>query len=199
MRVDLDLQPMGPEKMLQRLEELRGQFSPAPAFSLPEAGGPSGLTGQLPDAANGFKPVTVGGGMGLSPQGASPELKAMIDKAANDNGVDPLLLDALVACESSYDPRCRSRAGAQGLTQLMPGTAREVGISNPFDPRQSLEGGAKYLARMIEKYGTLPKALAAYNAGPGAVDRHGGIPPYAETQKYVQKVLRLYELRKLNG
>lgn len=100
------------------------------------------------------------------------------------------LLDALIATESAYRPRALSRAGAAGLAQLMPGTATELGVSNRFDPWQSIEGGARYLRRMLDRFGSITLALAAYNAGPGAVARAGGIPANGETPAYVRRVLR---------
>ncbi|HVL39761.1 MAG TPA: lytic transglycosylase domain-containing protein, partial [Fimbriimonadaceae bacterium] len=104
------------------------------------------------------------------------------------------LLDALVAEESAYDPNARSRAGAMGLSQLMPGTARELGVADPFDPAQNLRGGAKYLAQMLQRFGDLRLALAAYNAGPGAVEKAGlAVPPYRETQEYVERVMKSYQ------
>ncbi|HYF24977.1 MAG TPA: lytic transglycosylase domain-containing protein [Baekduia sp.] len=115
---------------------------------------------------------------------------AEIDAAAARHGVEPALLRGLVRQESGFDPAARSSAGALGLTQLMPGTARSLGVTNPLDPRQALDGGARYLAQQLQRFGgDVSKALAAYNAGPGAVARFGGVPPYAETQQYVQKVL----------
>src|SRR5690242_18528580 len=108
MRIDGDIQPLGPERMLQRLQEFQAQMA-GPAFTLPT--GPSGLSGNLPGANGGFAPFDPkGAGVTLSADKAPPELKALIEKAANENGVDPDLLDALVATESSYDPKCRSRA-----------------------------------------------------------------------------------------
>ena len=92
--------------------------------------------------------------------------------------------------ESGFDPNARSGAGAVGLTQLMPGTAASLGVTNPLDPAQSLQGGAKYLRQQLDRFGGDEKlALAAYNAGPGAVAKFGGVPPYAETQNYVNSVL----------
>jgi soluble lytic murein transglycosylase-like protein len=115
---------------------------------------------------------------------------AEIDAAAASNGIDPALLKGLVSQESGFDPTARSAAGALGLTQLMPGTAASLGVTNPLDPVQSLQGGAKYLRQQLDRFGGDPRlALAAYNAGPGAVARYGGVPPYAETQNYVNSVM----------
>jgi soluble lytic murein transglycosylase-like protein len=112
-----------------------------------------------------------------------------INAAARSNGVEPALLAALVRQESNFNANAVSPAGARGLTQLMPGTAAELGVSDPLDPAQALDGGAKYLKQMLERFdGDERLALAAYNAGPGAVQRFGGVPPYAETQAYVEKV-----------
>lgn len=101
--------------------------------------------------------------------------------------IPPGLLGALVRAESGGQAHVRSDAGAIGLTQLMPGTAKGLGV-NPYDPRQNLEGGAKYLSQQLKRFKSIPKALAAYNAGPGAVERYGGIPPYEETQTYVKRL-----------
>ena len=114
---------------------------------------------------------------------------AEITAAAQRNGVDPALLAGLVRQESNFDPTAGYPAGARGLTQLMPGTAAALGVTDVTDPQQSLEGGAKYLKQQLDAFGgDITKALAAYNAGPGAVQRYGGVPPYAETQSYVQRV-----------
>lgn len=195
MRIDNDIQPLGQERMMQRLQELQAQVPAGPAFQLPAAG--PGLTGNLP-GPNGFAPLNPKSlGISLTADQAPPGLKMLIEKAANENGVDPNLLDALVATESSYDPNCRSRAGAMGLTQLMPENVKELGVQRPFDPEENLQGGAKQLAQLLAKYpGRLDLALAAYNAGPGAVAKYGGIPPYTETQNYVQKVTALYNARR---
>ncbi|MCW5945485.1 MAG: lytic transglycosylase domain-containing protein [Fimbriimonadales bacterium] len=123
-------------------------------------------------------------GVGLS------ELRAMADQVAGEFGLDVALFRALINAESSWNPNSVSPKGAQGLTQLMPDTARELGVIDPFDPRDNLRGGAKYLKQMIDQFGQLELALAAYNAGPGAVRRHNGIPPYIETQNYVRKIMQ---------
>lgn len=126
--------------------------------------------------------------LGPVPQGTEA-LRRLVDQAARTIGVEPALLHAVVAVESGFNPYAVSRAGAKGLTQLMDGTARALGVHDPFDPWQNLLGGARYLKGLLTRYrGDLHLALAAYNAGPGAVDRFGGIPPYQETQRYVAKV-----------
>jgi soluble lytic murein transglycosylase-like protein len=115
---------------------------------------------------------------------------AMIDAAAKKYGVDPALLAGLVKAESNFNPNARSGVGAQGLTQLMPATARGLGVTNSLDPAQALDGGARFLGGLLKQFkGNESLALAAYNAGPGAVQKFGGIPPYEETQRYVPKVL----------
>jgi len=114
---------------------------------------------------------------------------AEITAAAKKYGLDPALLAGLVKQESGFNPNAGSPAGARGLTQLMPGTAAGLGVTNVLDPAQSLEGGAKYLRQQLDAFGgDVTRALAAYNAGPGAVKRYGGVPPYAETQNYVRAV-----------
>lgn len=122
----------------------------------------------------------------------TPELRTLIQQAANSAGVDPKLFESLVAAESGFNSRAVSHAGAQGLAQLMPGTAKALGVTDPFDPQQNLFAGAKYLGQMLRQFGGDEKlALAAYNAGPGTVSRFGGIPPITETQAYVQRVLTM--------
>jgi len=118
------------------------------------------------------------------------QVESWTQEAAKTNGIDPALLKSLVRNESAGDSLAVSRAGAQGLTQLMPGTARDMGVSNPLDGRQNVMGGARYLRKLLDQFdGREDLALAAYNAGPGNVVKHGGIPPFAETQSYVKKVL----------
>jgi Rod binding domain-containing protein len=116
------------------------------------------------------------------------EMKALVREVAAEVGVDARLALALVETESGFNPRARSPKGAMGLAQLMPDTARGLGVTDPLDPRQNLKGGLTYLKRMLEKYQDRDLALAAYNAGPGAVDRHKGIPPYRETRAYVARI-----------
>ncbi len=120
----------------------------------------------------------------------SGEYDSVIEQASERYGIDPAVLHGLIQQESGFDPGAQSSAGASGLTQLMPGTASSMGVANPLDPTESIEGGARYLSQLMSQFGgNTEDALAAYNAGPGAVEQYGGIPPYAETQSYVSKVL----------
>jgi soluble lytic murein transglycosylase-like protein len=116
-----------------------------------------------------------------------------VDRVASRYGVDPDLVHAVIAVESAYDPYAVSSKGAVGLMQLLPETAAELGIHQLTDAHDNVVGGVRYLRRLLDRYsGNLTLALAAYNAGPGAVDRHRGVPPYPETRAYVRKVTGLY-------
>jgi soluble lytic murein transglycosylase-like protein len=113
--------------------------------------------------------------------------------AAGENGLPAELLKAVAVAESRMNPNAVSPAGARGLMQIIPSTARALGVTDPFDPAQSIAGGAAYLARQVAAFGRYELALAAYNAGPEAVRRHDGVPPYEETRTYVARVMGLYE------
>ena len=117
----------------------------------------------------------------------------VVDREAERYGLDPRLVRAVIYVESGENPLAESPKGAQGLMQLMPGTAEEVGVDDPLRPRDNIRGGVGYLATLVHDFdGNLELALAAYNAGPGAVRKYGGIPPYRETENYVRKVLEVY-------
>lgn len=117
-----------------------------------------------------------------------------IAAAAREFGVEESIVRAIIHAESAYNPTALSRAGAQGLMQLMPATARRFGVSDSFDASQNIRGGVQYLSWLLKRFnGNLTLAAAGYNAGEGAVDRHGGVPPYSETQRYVQRVGLLAE------
>jgi soluble lytic murein transglycosylase-like protein len=120
--------------------------------------------------------------------GSEAAYAALFNAAGAAHGIDPTLLSAVARAESGYNPNAVSRSGALGLMQFMPGTASGLGI-DPLDPAQAVDGAARYLAQQLERFGSVELALAAYNAGPGAVSRFGGVPPYPETQNYVTKVL----------
>ena len=126
-----------------------------------------------------------------------PRYGEISDRVSAQQGVDRRLVQAVIQVESGYQERARSRKGAMGLMQLMPGTARAMGVMDPFDPRQNVLGGTRYLRVLANRFGgDLVLTIAAYNAGEGAVDKYRGIPPYAETRRYVQRVLgHYYELR----
>jgi cell wall-associated NlpC family hydrolase len=117
----------------------------------------------------------------------------LFTRAGQRHGVDPTLLAAVARQESGFNPRAQSHAGAQGLMQLMPATARGLGVSNPFDPAQAVDGAARLLRDLTSRFGRVDLALAAYNAGPGAVLRYDGVPPYPETQNYVRSVMAMWE------
>ncbi|MBS1717882.1 MAG: lytic transglycosylase domain-containing protein [Armatimonadetes bacterium] len=176
------------QQIQARMQSLMPQQEAPGAF-------PSVLQGAI-GTDNAPKPLNPFAQGQITPEGEGKQFSGMIQDAALQNNVDPLLFDCLVSAESSYNPNCRSSAGAMGLTQLMPETAKSMGVTNPFDPAQNLAGGAKYFRGLLDKFGDVRSALAAYNAGPGAVHRYGGVPPYKETQDYVAKIMNLYEARR---
>lgn len=121
-------------------------------------------------------------------------IQISIDRHAANQSLDPKLVQALIQVESGYNYKARSHKGAMGLMQLMPGTARQMRVEDPYDPDENVRGGTQYLRHLVDRFpGRLDLAVAAYNAGPGAVERYNGIPPYRETRDYVRRVLGLYQ------
>jgi soluble lytic murein transglycosylase-like protein len=191
---------MSIEAVMSRVSQLQAMLAsgnpPAPTAT-PSTSFSSALQSATASSAgaNGFASVASGTASTASATSTSSSLPAgtpyaaEITAAASANGVDPALLAGLVKQESNFNPNAGSGAGARGLTQLMPSTASGLGVDNVLDPVQSLNAGAKYLKQQLDTFGgDVTKALAAYNAGPGAVQRFGGVPPYSETQNYVRIV-----------
>lgn len=174
---------------LQRIQEIKSRFEPSAAPAV-DSGSDRSFDLALNDALESRASET-GGFKAATPV---PEaLAGLIDDQASAQNLDPDLLKAVIRNESGFNPKAVSGVGAQGLMQLMPGTARGLGVTDSFDPAQNVAGGAKYLKGLVDKYHSLPKAIAAYNAGPSAVDKYGGVPPYAETRTYVKRVLQSYQ------
>jgi soluble lytic murein transglycosylase-like protein len=143
---------------------------------------PAGLPATLPVAAPVATPLLA--------SSQAPSYDEIIDRASATHGVPADLVHAVIQVESGFDERAVSRTGAIGLMQLMPETARQFNVDNPYDPRQNIDGGVRYLKTLLDRF-PLKLALAAYNAGEGAVRRFRGIPPYAETRGYVARILKL--------
>ncbi len=124
--------------------------------------------------------------------GDKAKIRSLVRRYSHKYRVDYALALAVLEVESGYDPTATSSAGAQGLMQIMPSTQMELNLYSPYDPEENIEAGIRYLSRLIHRYRNIKLAIAAYNAGPGAVDKYGGIPPYRETKMYVKKVLKRY-------
>ncbi|MER3472495.1 MAG: lytic transglycosylase [Armatimonadota bacterium] len=143
------------------------------------------------------QPSTFAQALQVAQQGMSTMLplpiSELIARVAREEGVDESLVRAVVQAESGGNPNAVSPKGAMGLMQLMPRTAEAMGVSNPFDPEQNLRGGVRLLKGLLNEFGDVRLALAAYNAGGPAVRQYGGVPPYAETQRFVQRVLQLWQ------
>ena len=123
---------------------------------------------------------------------ARADIDRLVDANAARSGVDRALISAIIANESAFDPNATSAAGAEGLMQLMPQTAAALGVTNAYDPAENVRAGTQYLRGLLDRFGNVELAVAAYNAGPAAVLRYGGVPPYRETQAYVQNVMSAY-------
>ncbi len=171
-----------PPDFIRRILTDPAPFATAPAVTSPLARTSSTTT--LPATALPATGATVPAGTPFAD---------LFHRAGATHGVDPALLAAVARQESGFDPGAVSPAGAQGLMQLMPGTARGLGVADPFDPAQAVDGAARLLDDLLTRFGSAELALAAYNAGPGAVLRYDGIPPYPETRAYVQSVMTSWQ------
>lgn len=191
--------PKGYEATHQRVSELLSKFRAArPETSpLPPKPGPTPLQGAIGKAGGNVPFNPFGDNTIQTLAGAPSGLSLMIRETADRFGLDPALFESLIHAESDFNPGALSPKGAVGLTQLMPQTAKSLGVSDPYDPQQNLDGGAKYLAGLLKRFGGDERlALAAYNAGPGAVERHNGVPPFSETRRYVDRIMaRVQSLR----
>ncbi len=190
---------MSIEAVMSRVSQIQAMLASAqgPMAAAPAAAEPKSFSTELANATgttltSAATPATTAASTATptaSELPAGTPYASEITAAAKANGLDPALLAGLIKQESNFNPTAGSPAGARGLAQLMPATAAGLGVTNVLDPVQSINGGAKYLAQQLKTFGgDVAKALAAYNAGPGAVQRFGGIPPYAETQNYVRIV-----------
>jgi soluble lytic murein transglycosylase-like protein len=171
----------------QMLERLDNQKTTSASQTTAQA--PAGTA----QAGGGIGPTTAGTVSSSGTQ-VSGNFADIINQAAGKYGVNPALVKAVIKAESNFRADAVSSAGALGLMQLMPATARGLGVSNPLDPAQNIDGGVRFLSGLLKRYGgDTSLALAAYNAGPGNVDRYGGIPPFRETQVYVQRVMDYFQ------
>ncbi len=159
---------------------------------------PASASAVAPTAAPAVTPSVASAGR-AKPQALKPqELNEVIHSISGQHHLDPDFISSVIHAESGFNQHAVSPKGAQGLMQLMPGTASKLGVSNAFDPRANVEGGTRYLSELLERYNfDVIKALAAYNAGPQRVQQYGGVPPYYETRTYVARIVRDYNRKKL--
>jgi soluble lytic murein transglycosylase-like protein len=154
---------------------------------------PPELRRQAAEAVESFSEAAVGIVSETVAPGGKANWTAFIQKAARDFGVAPELIAAVIRAESAFQPRAVSPKGARGLMQLMPATGEALGLVDPFDPEANIRAGTRYLKAQLSRFADIEEALAAYNAGPGKVIQHGGVPPFAETRDFVRRVLKFRE------
>ncbi|MDQ7822971.1 MAG: lytic transglycosylase domain-containing protein [Candidatus Eremiobacteraeota bacterium] len=189
-----------------RMQAIQSHFGTMNLNSVPNLGGVGNLQGGPPclnpPSTLTFEQILaskMGGTAGCTGPSQAPysgsekDFEGIVKDASSQFGVDEDLIRAVIRQESGFNPGVRSKAGAMGLMQLMPETAKDLGVANAMDARENVFGGVKYLKQLLDRYdGNTTKALAAYNAGPGNVDHYGGVPPFQETQHYVENILSMY-------
>jgi soluble lytic murein transglycosylase-like protein len=177
---------MSVETVTSRVSQIEAMIAAAQSGVITPSTSSSNFNSTLAQAQSATTPTATAASLGAGDNAYSD----LIQASAAKYGLDANVLKGLIKQESGFNPNAGSPAGAQGLTQLMPATAASLGVTNVHDPAQAIDGGAHYLKMQLDRFGgDYTKALAAYNAGPGAVQRFGGVPPYAETRNYVTKVL----------
>jgi len=178
-----------------RIAEITGAPPPgsAPPLPIPASAGAPRFSAALANALGTSAAPSASADAAPAPVPPA-QIDALVTQNASTWQVDPALLKAVIANESGFNANATSKAGAQGLMQLMPGTAASLGVRDPYDPAQNVAGGARYLRGLLDRFGGDTRlAVAAYNAGPGAVEKYGDIPPYSETRNYVNNVLSSFE------
>lgn len=183
---------------IAQIEQTLAQLGPQTASPAATGSGRADFARALAEAQQTTPAAASGAAATKSPASSSSpshRYDAIIKRVAAKYGVDEDLVHAVMQAESDYDPKCHSSAGAMGLMQIMPETAKAYGV-DPWDPAQNIEGGVRELREKLDRWGQVDLALAAYNAGSGAVQRYHGIPPYRETQAYVKRVLHTLWVRK---
>jgi len=184
-----------------QIERFEIDTAPPPAAAAPQV--PSAQTSAFAGATQNIPapvpaPTAFNQQTSLNPRIDSASIGKLVGSAGERHQIDPDFINSVIRAESGFNNRAVSKKGAQGLMQLMPQTASQLGVANSFDPNANVEGGTKYLRELLEKYNfDVPKALAAYNAGPKRVDQYRGVPPYYETQAYVARIIRDFNRRKL--
>jgi hypothetical protein len=179
-----------------QIERFEFDTAPPPVAVAPQSSSASASVQKVPTPLP--TPTALNPQASVSPRIDAASIGEVVGGAGERHQIDPDFINSVIRAESGFNNRAVSKKGAQGLMQLMPQTASQLGVANSFDPNANVEGGTKYLRELLEKYNfDVPKALAAYNAGPKRVDQYRGVPPYYETQAYVARIIRDFNRRKL--